>query len=119
MNHLHNKKLTPNAQKLRRNMTKEEKRLWYDFLKRLPFIVHRQKIIESYIVDFLIPTTKTVIEIDGSQHYEADGEEKDKLRDERLRDLGYTVLRFSNLDINRRFEEVCAEIDQCLKGYLK
>ena len=111
MNHISNKQLTPNAQTLRRNMTKEEKHLWYDFLKGLPLTVHRQKVIERYIVDFMIPQAKTVIEIDGSQHYEEDSEEKDRLRDARLRDFGYTVLRFSNEDIHKRFKEVCAEIE--------
>ena len=112
MNHLHNPKLTNSAQKLRRNMTKEEKRLWYDFLKGLPVTVYRQKVIENYIVDFAIPARKLVIEVDGSQHLEIEGEGKDKARDQRLCDLGYRVLRVSNLDIHRRFKDVCAEIER-------
>ena len=112
MNHLHNPKLTNSAQKLRRNMTKEEKRLWYDFLKGLPVTVYRQKVIENYIVDFAIPARKLVIEVDGSQHFEIEGEGKDKARDQRLCDLGYRVLRVSNLDIHRRFKDVCAEIER-------
>ena len=56
------------AQDLRKNMTPEEKNLWYKFLKRLPITVKRQHQIENYIVDFYIPEKKIVIELDGSQH---------------------------------------------------
>ena len=64
----YNKKLVANAQTLRKNMTSEERHLWYDFLKKLPMPIKRQKNIENYIVDFYIPQVKTVIEIDGIQH---------------------------------------------------
>ena len=68
MSYEYNKNLVPNAQKLRKNMTKEEKHIWYDFFKKLPVTVHRQKNIGEYIVDFYIPEKKAVIEIDGKQH---------------------------------------------------
>ena len=64
----HNKKLIKNAQTLRKNMTDEEKHLWYDFLKKLPFTVNRQKNIRNYIVDFYIHSKGIVIELDGPQH---------------------------------------------------
>ena len=54
-------------------MTKEERHLWYDFLKNLPVMVHRQKIIGQYIADFYIAEKKIVIELDGSQHYSTGG----------------------------------------------
>ena len=73
MNEQHNKNLTANARSLRRNMTKEERHLWYDFLKGLPVRVHRQKVIGNYIADFYIASAKLVIELDGSQHYEENG----------------------------------------------
>ena len=91
-------------------MTKEEKHLWYDFLKILPYTVNRQKVIGRYIVDFYCADGKIVIEIDGSQHYEKENKEKDKVRDEYLKSLGCTVLRYTNLDVNRRFEAVCSDI---------
>ena len=72
MNNTYNAKLTSNAKRLRREMTKEERHLWYDFLKQLPLTVHRQKILGNFIVDFYIASCKIVIEIDGSQHYEND-----------------------------------------------
>lgn len=110
MNDTHNKKLAPNARTLRKNMTKEERHLWYDFLKDLPVMVHRQKVIGPYIVDFYIASAQLVIELDGSQHYEKDGLWADAQRDGYLNSLGLTVQRYSNLDIVRNFEAVCQDI---------
>ena len=110
MNKTSNAKLTGNAKTLRRNMTKEERHLWYDFLKPLPLMVHRQKAIGNYIADFYIAEAKLVIELDGSQHYEAAGKQADEKRDMYLKSLGLTVLRYSNGDINCRFETVCEDI---------
>jgi len=110
MNKKHNPNLTGNAQRLRREMTKEERHLWYDFLKRLPVTFHRQKVIGRYIVDFYCASAKLVIEIDGSQHYEAEGMEADAVRDGFLNSLGLTVRRYSNTDIILHFESVCADI---------
>ena len=114
MNKIRNPQLTENAKNLRNNMTKEEKRLWYDFLKSLPVTVNRQKVIGKYIVDFYIATYKIVIELDGSQHYEENGIENDAKRDEFLHNLGIKVLRYSNLDVNKRFESVCGDILNCI-----
>ena len=114
MSKLHNSKLTSNSKALRKNMTKEERHLWYDFLKLQPFTVHRQKVIGSYIVDFYIAQAGIVIELDGSQHYEQPGEEADRDRDAYLQSLGLTVLRYSNADVNRRFQGVCEHILQHL-----
>ena len=110
MNDRVNGKLKNNAQELRKNMTPEEKRLWFEFLKTLPMTINRQKPIGKYIVDFYCAQAKLVIEIDGSQHYEESGAEKDKLRDEYMRGLGLTVLRYTNLDIKLRFASVCEDI---------
>ena len=110
MNKTNNKKLTENAKSLRKNMTKEERHLWYDFLKVLPITVNRQKVIGKYIVDFYIASSKVVIELDGSQHYEQSGIESDAQRDEFLNSLGIQVLRYSNADVNQRFESVCQDI---------
>lgn len=93
-------------------MTKEERHLWYDFFKTLPQTVHRQKVIGPYIVDFYCANAKLVVELDGSQHYEQEGKQKDALRDAYLKHLGLTVLRYSNLDINKNFEGVCLDILQ-------
>ena len=115
MNEAHNPKLSANARALRKNMTKEERHLWYDFLKGLTVMVHRQKVIGHYIVDFYIACANLVIELDGWQHYEDTGRSADIRRDRYLQSLGLTVLRYSNADINYRFESVCTDILQHLK----
>ena len=91
-------------------MTKEERHLWYDFLKQLPIMVHRQKVIGNYIVDFYIASANLVIELDGSQHYNLSGKQTDERRDAYLRSLGLTVLRYSNADVNYSFRAVCEDI---------
>ena len=103
----YNKNLVPLAQELRKNMTPEEKHLWYDFLKKLPVTVNRQKNIENYIVDFFIASNRIVIEIDGAQHYMTDNRKADEKRDTDLLALGITVLRYTNVDINTNFKTVC------------
>ena len=114
MQYNYNKNLVKNAQTLRKNMTPEEKHLWYDFLKKLPMTAHRQKNIGNYIVDFYIPSARLVIEIDGIQHREDEHLEADRKRDLDLKNLGNRVLRFSNFDIKMNFPIVCYEIMQIL-----
>lgn len=106
----HNADLTTLAQNLRKNMTKEERHLWYDYLKQIPFMVHRQKVLGKYIVDFYIAEANLVIELDGSQHFEANGIQSDCLRDAYLNSQGLHVLRYSNSDVNYRFDDVCRDI---------
>ena len=110
MNETHNKKLQPNARTLRKNMTKEERHLWYDCLKLLPVTVHRQKVIGPYIVDFYIAQAKLIIELDGSQHFEEAGQASDAKRDTYLQQQGYYILRIPNNEINQNFSGVCEEI---------
>jgi very-short-patch-repair endonuclease len=110
MNQYSNSRLTNNAQTLRRNMTKEEKHLWYDCLKALPIPVKRQKVFGNYIADFYIPKAKIIIELDGSQHYSQEGEKADKIRDGFFSENGFTVLRYTNLQIQQEFKDVCKDI---------
>lgn len=110
MNDTYNKKLVPNAQTLRKKMTKEERHLWYDFIKEMPVMVHRQKVIGPYIVDFYNAAAKLVIEIDGSQHYEEEGQKADYQRDMYLESLGISVQRYANSDANRNFDAACQDI---------
>lgn len=110
MNNLYNKELKANSQALRKNMTKEERKLWYQFLKTLPLTVHRQKPIGNYIVDFYCASAKIIIELDGSQHYEDSAIEADRKRDTFLRELGFKVLRYSNIQVNQEFDRVCKDI---------
>lgn len=105
-----NKKLKFYSRKLRKEMTAEEKHLWYDFLKTLTVTVNRQKVIGNYIVDFYCDKAKLVIELDGSQHYDEILQKNDAERDNYMRSLGLTVLRYTNRDINERFLNVCEDI---------
>ena len=110
MNQRNNPKLTGRAQQLRQNMTREERHLWYDFLKQLPVTFNRQKVIGRYIVDFYCAEAKLVIELDGSQHFEDAGAEADRERDEYLKSMGLMVLRYPNSAIWGNFEGVCEDI---------
>ncbi len=100
------------SRQLRKNMTKQEKHLWYDFLRTAEFQFHRQRVIENFIVDFICSKAKLVIEIDGGQHFDDEMVQKDALRDKRLNDLGYQVLRFTNIDIDQSFYRVCEIIKE-------
>ena len=106
----YNGKLTQNAQELRKNMTPEEKHLWYDFLKLLPTTVNRQKAIGDYIVDFYVHSAKLVIELDGKQHRTKANKQKDEIRDTYLSKQGITVLRYDNNAIRNQFDFVCNDI---------
>ena len=106
----YDKALVSTAQTLRVNMTKEERHLWYDFLKKLPMTVNRQKNIGSYIVDFYIAKHRMVIELDGSQHGEKEHREADRERDDTLYKLGITVLRYTNSQVKQNFRGVGLDI---------
>ena len=106
----YNKKLIPMARVLRKSMTREEKHLWYDFLKRIPYNVKRQHNIEDFIVDFYIAEKKIVIEVDGIQHSSNRHKEADAQRDSLLSTWGITVLRYSNNSIRNNFNGVAADI---------
>ena len=106
----YNKKLVANAQELRKNMTPEEKHLWYDFLKKLPYNVHRQHNIGNYIVDFYIAEKKIVIELDGLQHLSREHKEEDEKRDSNLSLWGIKVLRYSNDAVRNQFRFVVEDI---------
>ena len=100
------------AKNLRNNMTKEEKHLWYDYLKKHPIRFQRQKIYGRYILDFYSYKARLVIELDGSQHYKEKAIEYDKKRTEFLEENQLKVIRFTNLQINQNFSGVCSVIDK-------
>ena len=96
MHRKHNKALTVYARQLRKAMTKEERKLWYEFLREYPVRFLRQKVIGQYIVDFYCAQAGLVLEVDGGQHYEEENLIQDKLRSVTLGQYGLEVLRFSN-----------------------
>ena len=106
----YNTSLTKYAQELRKNMTPEEKHLWYDFLKNLSITVKRQYVVGNYILDFFIPSCNIAIELDGSQHYEPEAREADRKRDAELALVGIKVLRYNNSEINSNFRGVVEDI---------
>lgn len=106
----YNKKFVGTAQALRKRMTPEEKHLWYDFLKRLPVTVNRQKNIGNYVVDFYIASARIVIELDGNYHSLTSNKAADAERDSELEKLYIKVLRYRNIDVNRHFDAVCNDI---------
>ena len=110
-----NKNLTSLSQNLRKNQTKEENSLWFRFLKKYPVQFRRQYVIGDYIVDFFCHKARLIIELDGSGHYEPEQIEKDLERTKYLESQGLLVLRFTNLDIHKKFYSVCEEIDKQVK----
>ena len=98
------------AKKLRKNMTNQERHLWYDFLRNRPEKWYKQKVIGNYIVDFCCDAFKIIIELDGGQHYEEKAIEYDNKRSKYLENMGYKVIRFINTDIDYRFDSVCESI---------
>ena len=110
-----NKKLTDFAKNLRNNLTKEEGKLWYLFLRRYQPRFHRQYVIGNYIVDFYCHRAKLVVELDGSQHCTPEEVIYDQKRTEYLQSQGLLVLRISNLDVLREFDGVCTTIDRAVK----
>lgn len=116
MAHIPRKKsLLENARTLRRTMTPQERHLWYDFLKTYPIKCYRQRIMDHFIVDFYCARAKLVIELDGSQHTDTDALAYDAERTAVLNQLGISVIRFPNNQINRDFDAVCAMIDLKIK----
>ena len=105
-----NKNQRKKAQNLRKNMTKEEAHLWYQFLCRYPYRFRRQYVIGNYIVDFYCHQAKLVVELDGSQHYTPEEMKYDQKRTAYLESLGLKVIRFSNLDVIHNFRAVCEAI---------
>ena len=105
-----NNNLLHHARQLRKEMTKEERRLWQFCLRGCPVKFYRQRVIGNYIVDFYAASAKLVIELDGSQHYEPEVQKRDAERTAYLNSCGLQVLRFSNLDVMQNFDGVCAAI---------
>ena len=112
-------KLTPFAQNLRREATREEQRLWYEFLSTYPVRFRRQVVIGNYIVDFYCSTARLAIELDGGQHYEGPGINRDDERTHWLNNQGIHVLRFLNSDIRNNLPDVCSTIDTLVKERLE
>ncbi len=108
----YNQNLKSKSQDLRKNMTDAEITLWLKIkgkqIKNRQF--YRQKTVGNFIVDFYSPKAKLIIEIDGSQHYEEAGLEKDKERDGYFKSLGLKVLKFTNIEVLKNIQGVIEKI---------
>ena len=112
MDRKHNPELVAYAKDLRKNMTKEERRLWFDYLRGHSARFQRHKILGKYIVDFYSASAKLVIELDGSQHYEDAGTQYDAERTRYLEQYGIIVIRIPNNAVNENLAGVCEYIDR-------
>jgi len=112
-----NKRLKPLARNLRSNMTDAEQLVWTKVRRKQisDCQFYRQKNIGNYIVDFYCPKAKLIVEIDGGRHYENDGIKKDRERDQYFQMLGFTVLRFSDIDVLKNVDGVVERIQEYLK----
>lgn len=115
---LKNNSLLQTAKMLRKNMTPHERKLWYMFLRKYPVKIYKQRIIESFIVDFYCAPAGLVIEIDGSQHFTQQGVEYDKERSAIIEAYNLKVLRFTNYEIDTAFQNVCETIDEEIRKRL-
>ena len=114
----HNKQLVPLAKQLRKEMTKEERHLWYDFLRSYPVRFSRQKVLGKYIADFYSAEAGVIIELDGSQHYEEKEQIYDAERTAFLKSYGLRLIRIPNNEVNRNFRGVCEYIDTAVRQSL-
>ena len=118
MQQKYNKQLVPLAKQLRKEMTKEERHLWYDFLRTYPARFTPQKVLGKFIADFYCAEAKIVIELDGSQHYEEDNMAKDAARTAFLENYGLKIVRIPNNEISNNFRGVCEYIDIAVRQSL-
>ena len=108
----YNKKLKQLSRELRENMTEAERLLWRKIrMKQLNgYQFYRQKPIDDYIVDFYCPKAKFIIEVDGSQHFDGENIENDRIRDEVINGLGLKILRFTNVEVMTDIDGVVENI---------
>ena len=92
-------------------MTKEERHLWYDFLRSYPVRFLRQKVIDNYIVDFYCHDARLVVELDGSQHFDPKQQAYDLRRTRDIEARGLLLIRIPNNEVNQNFRGVCEYID--------
>jgi very-short-patch-repair endonuclease len=112
------KQLKPYTRKLRKEMTNSELYLWSKIrMKQLNgYQFYRQRSIDNYIVDFFCPKAKLIIEVDGGQHYSDAMVEQDHTRDQRMMNLGFNILRFTNTEVLTNIDGVVSKIVEKLPG---
>lgn len=106
------------ARELRQNMTPQERKLWYEFLRTYPVKFYKQHIIGPYIADFYCPSARLVIELDGGQHYQEEALLYDEQRRLWMAGQGLHTLCYTNHDVTARFPVVCADIEISVQNRL-
>ena len=112
---IQSKKMHDRARVLRNNMTPEERKLWYGYIKKQGKEFRRQHIYGKYILDFYCREAMLVIEIDGMQHLKAKNKAYDEIRTRFLNSRGLKVIRFMNSDVRNNFSYVCDVIWQVVE----
>ena len=110
----HNPKLTYNARELRKNMTPQERKLWYDYLRNYPVNFLKQKVIGNYIVDFYCSKAKLAVEIDGECHNFLNKSDE-KIRINQINEFNIEIIKISNYYVDNNFIECCEYIDKKVK----
>ena len=118
-NHSYKNQNIQNAKELRRNMTEQEKKLWFLYLRNYTIKFYRQRAVNNYVLDFYCAKARLAIELDGSQHYSDDGIDYDENRTRALQKYGIKVIRFTNPQLTYKFKEVCEVIDAEIKARLE
>jgi very-short-patch-repair endonuclease len=105
------------ARKLRNNSTHSEIKLWmqlkgeafgkYDF--------HRQKPVDNYILDFFCPLLMLGIEVDGSSHNFEDVVQKDLIKEQRMNEMGITIIRFTDREVFTEMDKVL----RCITAFIE
>ena len=117
-NHYYNKNLQPNADRLRKEMTKAEACLWKYVLragKMKGFQFRRQRPVLVYIADFMCKELMLIIEVDGSIHQLEEINKNDVIRQKTLEQAGFTVLRFTNEEVLKNINAVANYIEDWIE----
>mgnify|MGYP002777116584 FL=1 len=112
----YNPELKQTARELRQNQTPAEKKLWNNYFKTFKYRVVRQRPIDYFIVDFYCAALKLVIEVDGESHFTNDSIAYDLERTQILEGYGLKVIRFTNDEVMKTFEGVCARIEELVNN---
>jgi very-short-patch-repair endonuclease len=113
-NHFYNKNLQPNANHLRKEMTKAEACLWKYVLragKMKGYQFRRQRPVLNYIADFMCKDLMLIVEVDGSIHQQEEVMKNDLIRQKTLEEAAFTVLRFTNEEVLENINAVYNNIE--------
>ena len=91
--------LLQHSKELRKNMTPEERLLWFNCLREFPIRIRRQEILCGYIADFYCSKARLIIELDGEQHARPEDRIKDEIRTKKIESQGYKVIRIPNREV--------------------